>query len=204
MVVDEDIVGIDDFESDSDIDELGDATISLSDDAYDELHTNEEFAQTIDNSRVIFLNADATETDADEDHTQAGLTARQTARTDTELELPELPELPSDVFDVDPFDQVIEIGDDLQKELDDGENSESDAFEPVERHDDLQQIGGIDPTTEKALNDLGITSYAQLAKLKHHEIETIANALKIVPARIENDDWVGNARRQLEDVLEEL
>ncbi len=120
---------------------------------------------------------------------------------DTELELPELP---SDVFDVDPFDQVIEIGDDLQKELDDDENSEPNAFEPVERHDDLQQIVGIDPLTEKALNDLGITSYAQLAKLKHHEIETIANALKIVPARIESDDWVGNARRQLEDVLEEL
>ncbi len=218
VVVDEDILGIDDFESDSDIDELGDATISLSENDFDELESNEEFAQTIDNSPVIFLNADATEAGADDDHASAGLTTRRAPKADTELELPELPELPSDVFDVDPFDQVIEIGDDLQKELDDDESSgnefgtefgtesgtESNAFEPVERHDDLQQIVGIDPLTEKALNDLGITSYAQLAKLKHHEIETIANALKIVPARIEHDDWVGNARRQLEDVLEEL
>lgn len=204
VVVDEDILGIDDFESDNDIDELGDATISLSDDDFDELHTHEEFAQTIDNSPVIFLNADATDTGADDERASPGLTARQTDKADTELELPELPELPTEVFDVDPFDQVIEIGDDLQRELDDGDDSDSDAFEPVERHDDLQQIGGIDPTTEKALNDLGITSYAQLAKLKHHEIETIANALKIVPARIEKDDWVGNARRQLEDVLEQL
>ncbi len=218
VVVDEDILGIDDFESDSDFDELGDATISLSDHDFDELDSSEEFAQTIDNSPVIFLNADATEAGADDDHASAGLTARRAPKADTKLELPELPELPSDVFDVDPFDQVIEIGNDLQKELDDDEGtgtesgaesgsesgSEFNAFEPVERHDDLQQIVGIDPLTEKALNDLGITSYAQLARLKHHEIETIANALKIVPARIESDDWVGNARRQLEDVLEEL
>ncbi len=214
VVVDDDILGINDFESDSDIDELGDATISLSDDELNELDSNEEFAETVDNSPVIFLNADATEAGADDDQAPAGLTARQVTKADTELELPELPELPSDVFDVDPFDQVIEIGGDLQKELDDdegsgtgsgtGSGSGSNAFEPVERHDDLQQIVGIDPLTEKALNELGITSYSQLATLKHHEIETIANALKIVPARIENDDWVGNARRQLEDVLEEL
>ena len=80
----------------------------------------------------------------------------------------------------------------------------SNLFEPVEQRDDLQQIFGIGPVTEKALNDLGITSYSQLAKLKHHEIQSIAEALQIVPGRIERDDWMGNARRQLEDVLEQL
>ncbi len=115
--------------------------------------------------------------------------------------------------DTDPFDNVVEVASDLQRELDiepnedpllHGSADRSNLFEPVEQRDDLKQIFGIGPVTEQALNDLGITSYSQLAELKHHEIETIANALQIVPGRIERDDWVGNARRQLEDVLEEL
>jgi hypothetical protein len=115
----------------------------------------------------------------------------------------------------DPFDSVMEVGDELQRELDidadadpmlDGssDNASLFEFEPVEHQDDLKQIFGIGPITEKALNDLGITSYSQLAELESHEIEKIAGALSIVPGRIERDDWVGNARRQLEDVLEEL
>lgn len=122
-----------------------------------------------------------------------------------------------DVDDVneDPFDSVMEVEDQLQRELDDDDDSNplldgsSDnaslfEFEPVEHRDDLKQIFGIGPVTEKALNDLGITSYSQLAELESHQIEKIAGALEIVPGRIERDDWVGNARRQLEDVLEEL
>jgi len=85
------------------------------------------------------------------------------------------------------------------QDLDDGP-----LFDPVDRHDDLKRIFGIGPVTEQALNRLGITSYPQLAELERHDIETIADALQIFPARIEDDDWVGNARRQLEDVLEEL
>jgi len=85
------------------------------------------------------------------------------------------------------------------QDLDDGP-----LFDPVDRHDDLKRIFGIGPVTEQALNRLGITSYPQLAELERHDIETIADALRIFPGRIEDDDWVGNARRQLEDVLEEL
>jgi len=113
----------------------------------------------------------------------------------------------------DPFDNVMEVGDELQRELDsdtedelllDGSHDASNLFDPVEQHDDLKQIFGIGPVTEKALNELGITSYSQLADLKDHDIDQIASALEIVPGRIERDDWVGNARRQLEDVLEQL
>lgn len=88
--------------------------------------------------------------------------------------------------------------------LDPTESGEPPLFDPVERQDDLQQIFGIGPVTEKALNALGITSYPQLAELERHEIEKIADALQIGPERIERDDWVGNARRQLEEVLQEL
>ena len=86
----------------------------------------------------------------------------------------------------------------------DGGSDKAILFEPVGQHDDLQQIFGIGPLTEKALNDLGITSYSQLAELKQHEIQRIADALQIGPGRIERDNWVGNARRQLEEVLDQL
>jgi predicted flap endonuclease-1-like 5' DNA nuclease len=144
----------------------------------------------------------------------------------------------------DPFDEVMEVGDDLKIAIDapiqnndhpdsgesfttseqaplefetdsadqpsdrhailDGSVDSSTLFEPVNQQDDLQQIFGIGPVTEKALNQLGITSYSQLADLKHHEIQKIADALEIVPGRIERDNWVGSARRQLEEVLEQL
>ena len=87
---------------------------------------------------------------------------------------------------------------------DGGSRHSESLFRPVDRQDDLQRIFGIGPVTEKALNELGITSYPQLAELDRPEIEKIARALDIVPETIERDDWVGNARRQLEDVLEEL
>jgi len=54
-------------------------------------------------------------------------------------------------------------------------------FDSVDQHDDLKQIFGIGPVTEKTLNKLGITAYAQLAELKQHDIEKIANALQIFP-----------------------
>ena len=77
-------------------------------------------------------------------------------------------------------------------------------FDPVPQHDDLKQIFGIGPVTEKTLNKLGITAYSQLAELKQHDIEKIADALQIFPGRIERDNWVGGARAQLEEVLENL
>ena len=96
----------------------------------------------------------------------------------------------------------------LQLQLsDDGPSELADLqpmFEPVEQHDDLKQIFGIGPVTEKTLNKLGITSYSQLAELKQHDIEKIADAMQIFPGRIERDDWVGGARAQLEAVLADL
>lgn len=77
-------------------------------------------------------------------------------------------------------------------------------FDSVAQHDDLKQIFGIGPVTEKTLNKLGITAYSQLAELKQYDIEKIADALQIFPGRIERDNWVGGARAQLEEMLEDL
>jgi len=93
-----------------------------------------------------------------------------------------------------------QLSDDAPNALDDVQQM----FEPVEQHDDLKQIFGIGPVTEKTLNKLGITSYSQLAELKQHDIEKIADAMQIFPGRIERDDWVGGARAQLEAVLADL
>lgn len=102
-------------------------------------------------------------------------------------------------------DEVIDTSDiDLNAEFADEEEELEQLFDSVDQHDDLQTIFGIGPITERGLNQLGITSYSQLADLKRHDIEKIANSLAIVPGKIEREDWVGNARRQLEDVLEEL
>lgn len=102
-------------------------------------------------------------------------------------------------------DEVIDTSDiDLNAEFADDDDELEQLFDSVDQHDDLQTIFGIGPITERGLNQLGITSYSQLADLKRHDIEKIANSLAIVPGKIEREDWVGNARRQLEDVLEEL
>jgi len=109
---------------------------------------------------------------------------------------------------------VIEIDDELQRELDQTSDpvmnktgdptSLFDKITMSDTPDDLQQIFGIGPLTEKALNDLGITQYVHLAELEKPDIERIANALEIGPGRIERDNWVGNARKQLEEVLNQL
>ena len=111
-----------------------------------------------------------------------------------------------DEIDEADLSQAFEFGalDNDTFDISDGSGDIGTLFEPVSQQDDLQQIFGIGPLTEKALNELGITSYSQLADLKQHEIQRIADALQIGPGRIERDNWVGNARRQLEEVLEQL
>jgi len=102
-------------------------------------------------------------------------------------------------------DEVIDTSESLEAMEFAGDEDDPDLlFDPVDQHDDLQTIFGIGPIFERSLNKLGITSYSQLAELKRHDIEKLAVALEIVPGKIERENWVGNARRQLEDVLEEL
>lgn len=135
-----------------------------------------------------------------------------------DMSLEEFSDLSQDADDLDNLIELDDIGDfndtlgtssnpssNNTDELElDGSGDNSSLFGHVSQHDDLQQIFGIGPLTEKALNELGITSYSQLADLKQHQIQHIADALEIGTGRIVRDNWVGNARRQLEDVLEQL
>lgn len=61
--------------------------------------------------------------------------------------------------------------------------------------DNLQTIHGIGPVIEQSLNDLGITSFQQIAHLSRKEIQEIADVLQIFPGRIERDNWVGSAKK---------
>lgn len=70
-------------------------------------------------------------------------------------------------------------------------------FEAPNERDDLKQIHGIGPVLEKTLNQIGVTTYRQLASFNEEDIERVTEALGIIPNRIERDDWVGGARKAL-------
>jgi NADH-quinone oxidoreductase subunit E len=59
--------------------------------------------------------------------------------------------------------------------------------------DDLKLISGVGPKIEKMLNELGVFSYAQIAKWKKAEREWVDSYLKF-SGRIERDDWVKQAK----------
>ena len=54
--------------------------------------------------------------------------------------------------------------------------------------DDLKKLPGVGPATEKKLNALGITTYAQVAAFTAEDIERVDAALKL-KGKIEQDDW---------------
>jgi predicted flap endonuclease-1-like 5' DNA nuclease len=57
----------------------------------------------------------------------------------------------------------------------------------------LTLIDGLGLWVEERLNLLGIYTFDQISKLTHTDIETITEVLEIIPGRIEQDNWVGQA-----------
>ena len=64
--------------------------------------------------------------------------------------------------------------------------------------DDLTRIKGIGKVIATQLNDLGVTSLAQIAALTPEDVKRIDEALSF-KGRIERDDWVGQAKRHVEE-----
>ncbi|MXW93581.1 MAG: 50S ribosomal protein L21 [Rhodospirillaceae bacterium] len=60
--------------------------------------------------------------------------------------------------------------------------------------DDLKKLPGVGPATEKKLNALGITTYAQIAAFTAEDIERVDTALKL-KGKIEKDDWPALAKK---------
>ncbi len=66
-------------------------------------------------------------------------------------------------------------------------------YATLEDKDDLKLIKGIGPVLEQRLNELGVTTFRQLAGFTEHDIERVSTAIAAFPGRIEREDWVGKA-----------
>jgi len=77
-----------------------------------------------------------------------------------------------------------------------GDRIKVEAIETPSNHtkNDLTKIEGIGPFIEKKLNEVGITSFTQLASMDQSEIERVTAAIQFFPGRIERDNWVGQAK----------
>jgi predicted flap endonuclease-1-like 5' DNA nuclease len=62
------------------------------------------------------------------------------------------------------------------------------------KKDNLQEIVGIGKVFEHALNELGIYTFAQIAAFEVHDIARVNVALKECKGRMEQDDWIGQAK----------
>jgi predicted flap endonuclease-1-like 5' DNA nuclease len=58
----------------------------------------------------------------------------------------------------------------------------------------LTLIDGLGLWVEERLNTLDIFTFEQISKFTHADIETITEVLELIPGRIEEDNWVGQAR----------
>lgn len=63
------------------------------------------------------------------------------------------------------------------------------------RKDNLQLIKGIGPFIEQKLNALGIFRFQQLSQLREEDVDEINEIIELAPGHIEEDDWVGQAKR---------
>lgn len=67
-------------------------------------------------------------------------------------------------------------------------------YATLDDKDDLKLIKGIGPVLEQRLNELGVTTFRQLAGFTEYDIERVSAAIAAFPGRIEREDWVGKAQ----------
>ncbi len=65
---------------------------------------------------------------------------------------------------------------------------------PPKEADNLQEIVGIGKVFEQALNDLGIFSFRQIAAFNVGDMARVNMGLREFKSRIEQDDWIGQAK----------
>ena len=100
--------------------------------------------------------------------------------------------------------------DEVEKNFADMENHQRDALddfrkeviahqtdeqtEPPEEQDDLQEIIGVGKVFERALNELGVYTFQQIGAFDAADIARVNAELKECKGRMEQDDWIGQAR----------
>lgn len=70
-----------------------------------------------------------------------------------------------------------------------------------EQTDDLKIINGITPFAEQQLHALGIYSFSQISRWDDDSVLAFAKALNISPAKIFQEDWVGQAQHLVREHL---
>ena len=65
---------------------------------------------------------------------------------------------------------------------------------PPKEVDDLKEIIGIGKVFERALNDLGVFNFRQIASFGVADIARVNSKLKEFKGRMEQDDWIGQAK----------
>ena len=71
---------------------------------------------------------------------------------------------------------------------------------PAGDPDDLKKITGVGPSLEQRLRSIGVTKIEQIAKFSDEDIENVDAALNL-KGRLQRDDWVGQARAIVPDVI---
>jgi len=66
-------------------------------------------------------------------------------------------------------------------------------------NDNLTKVYGIGKKYAGMLNDLDITSYAQISKLRKADVRTLAAALGVLDDRLETEDWVASAKKLVKE-----
>ena len=74
------------------------------------------------------------------------------------------------------------------------ENNAPPPFFGVGAPDDLKLIVGVGPVLERMLQQLGITTYRQIARWSERDIDEFDAKLPEFPGRIRRDAWVTQAR----------
>jgi predicted flap endonuclease-1-like 5' DNA nuclease len=68
---------------------------------------------------------------------------------------------------------------------------------PEQECDDLKEIVGVGKVFEQTLHDLGVFSYRQIARFGMSDIARVNLQLKEFKGRMEQDDWIGQAKELL-------
>ena len=70
------------------------------------------------------------------------------------------------------------------------------AYDPeTQTADDLKKVNGIGPKMEEKLNELGIFTFAQVARMTQKEYNLLDSITGSFPGRAERDDWAGQASK---------
>ncbi|MDX1364102.1 NrfD/PsrC family molybdoenzyme membrane anchor subunit [Arenibacter latericius] len=68
-------------------------------------------------------------------------------------------------------------------------------FDPItQQADDLKKIKGIGPQMEASLNQIGIYTFEQVARMTDKEYDLLDAITELFPGRAQRDDWAGQAK----------